>query len=119
MKSRQCAVLKLPLGRNKKTTKMHLQECMIDERPSSWSLQHVVQAILQFSVALTRSGRVGSGSRGSGQRSAQQTGAVRRVSALRAGRLASLRVDGGESHKLHPPVVVRSRGHEHSDSTVV
>lgn len=92
---------------------------MVDESPPSRSLQHVVQAVLQLSEALGGGGRVGPGSGGSGQGGAQQTRAVRRVPALRGGRLAPLRLDGSESHELHPLVVARSRGHEHSDAAVV
>lgn len=92
---------------------------MVDECPSSRPLQHVVQTVLQLSEAFTGGGHVGPGSGGSGQRSAQQTCAVRRVPALRGGRLTPLRLDSGESHELHPLVVARSRGHEHSDAAVV
>lgn len=92
---------------------------MVDERESSWSLQHVVQKVLQLSEALARSGRVGAGSGRPWQRGAQETRAVRRVPALRGGRLAPLCVDGGESHKLYAPVIVGSRGRQHSDATVV
>ncbi|TNN85714.1 hypothetical protein EYF80_003961 [Liparis tanakae] len=66
-----------------------------------------------------RTGLVDPGRGPPGQRGAQQPCAVRRVSALRAGRFAPLRVDGGESHKLYPPVVARVRGYQHSDATVV
>lgn len=100
-----------------KTTNLH--KCVVDECPSSGSFQHVVEAVLQLSVAFARSGCVAPGSGWSWQRGAQQACAVRRVSALRGGRLASLGVYSGESHELHPPVVVRSRGHEHSDAAVV
>lgn len=92
---------------------------MVDERPSSRPLQHVVQEVLQLSEALAGGGHVGAGSGGSGQRGAQQPRAVRGVPALRGGRLAPLRLDGGESHELHPLVVARSRGHEHPDAAVV
>lgn len=44
---------------------------------------------------------------------------MRRVSALRGGRLAPLGLDGGERHELYPPVVVRGRGSEHSEAAVV
>ena len=92
---------------------------MVDECPSSWSFQHVVHAVLQLSEAFVWRGRVAPVSGGPGPRGPQQTGAVGRVSALRAGGLASLRVDSGESHKLYPPVFVRIRGHQHSDAAVV
>lgn len=98
---------------------VNLHECMVDECPSSWSFQHVVQAVLQLSVALAWGGRVGPGTGRAGQRGAQQTRAVWRVSSLRGGRLASLRVDSGESDELYPPVVVRSWGRQHSDAAVV
>lgn len=101
------------------TTARHLHERMVDECAPSRPLQHVVQAVLQLSVAFARGGRVGPGSGRPRQRGAQQTRAVRRVSALRGGRLAPLRVDSGESHELHPPVVARIRGHQHSDAAVV
>lgn len=94
-------------------------ECMVDECPSSRSFQDVVQTVLQLSAAFAGGGRVGPGSGRTGQGGAQQTCAVRRVPALRCGRLAPLRVDGGQSHELYPPVVVRSRGHQHSDATVI
>lgn len=97
----------------------HLHECVVDEGASSWSLQDVVQTVLQLSEALAGSGRVGPGSWRPGQRGAQQTRAVGRVSALRRGRLASLRVDSGESHELYAPLVVRTRRHQHSDAAVV
>lgn len=98
---------------------IHLHERVVDECASSRSLQHVVQTVLQLSEALACTGRVGPGSRRPRQRGAQQPCAVRRVPALRGGRLASLRVDGGESHELYPPVVVRSRRDQHSDAAVV
>lgn len=94
-------------------------ECMVDECPSSWSFQDVVQTVLQLSAAFAGGGRVGPGSGRTGQGSPQQTCAVRRVPTFRCGWLAPLRVDGGESHELYPPVVVRSRGHQHSDAAVI
>lgn len=98
---------------------MHLHECMVDECASSWSLQHVVQTVLQLSEAFACRGRVGPGSRRPWQRGAKQTCAVRRVSALRSRRLALLCMDGGQSHELYPPVIVGTRGRQHSDAAVV
>lgn len=92
---------------------------MVDESESSWSLQHVVQKVLQLSEALARRGCVGPGSGRPWQRGAQETRAVRRVPALRRGRLAPLGVDGGESHELYASVIVGIRGRQHSDATVV
>jgi len=97
----------------------NLHECMVDEIPSSWSLQHVVHAVLELSEAFARTRRVDPVRGPPGQRGAQQTCPVRQVSALRAGRFASLRVDGGQSHRLYPPVVARVRGYQHSGATVV
>lgn len=92
---------------------------MVDESEPSWSLQHVVQKVLQLSEAFAGRGCVGAGSGRPRQRGAQEPRAVRRVPALRRGRLAPLCVDGGESHKLDASVIVGSRGRQHSDATVV
>lgn len=100
-------------------TAVNLHEGMVDERTSSWSLQHVVHGVLQPSVAFVGHGGAAPGSRGPRERVAQQPGAVGRVSALWGGRLAPLRVDSSESHELDPPVVVWSRGRQHSNAAVI
>lgn len=97
----------------------HSHEGMVDERPSSRSLQHVVETVLQLSEALTGGGRAGAGSGRPRERGPQQPRAVGRGSALRGGRLAPLRLHGGERHEFDAPVVVRSRWNEHSDAAVV
>lgn len=91
-------------------------ERMVDERASSGSLQHVIEAVLDLAVALAGGGRGGSGSGGRRERGPEQAGALRGLRALRTRRLGAY---SRKRHELHAPVVVGGVRSEHLHTAVI